>query len=204
MRFNKDVFLGDGEVDVVSGGVDTTNLATKTELQAKANLADVQALSTEVASTVKKVNGVIPSPDGNVVIDVPKVDTTNLATKTELQTKANATEVQTLSTQLADKASVQQVQTITTQLADKASKTEIATKVDKNGVNQITWDMIAQDAKNQIATGSPTPLSSDLSSASESEAATIKVAKDLNDRISELTQEVATLTTGADIDAGEF
>ena len=109
----------DGNVTIqVSGEIDTTNLATKAELQTKADVTTVQTISTQLASTVKKVNGVTPSADGNVVINVPEVDTSTLATKTELQTKANATDVQAITNQLTDKASTQDVEAVVERLED--------------------------------------------------------------------------------------
>lgn len=106
----------------LGGGVVNANWSALPTAEALAQI------NTALTSTVKKVNGVAPSPDGNVTIQVSgNIDTTNLATKDELQTKADATQVQAINTQLADKASVQQVQTLNTQLADKANTREVET-----------------------------------------------------------------------------
>lgn len=60
----------------------------------------VDGITVQLAGTVKKVNGVAPV-NGNVTIDVPEIDTTNLATKTELNAVASGSPKGTYAT-LAD------------------------------------------------------------------------------------------------------
>ena len=54
------------------------------ELKEKATKQEVQQVTAQLADTVKEVNGVKPT-NGKVVIPVPEVDTSNLATKTDVQ-----------------------------------------------------------------------------------------------------------------------
>ncbi|MFJ7855311.1 GDSL-type esterase/lipase family protein [Peribacillus frigoritolerans] len=54
----------------------------------------IATVNTQLAITVKKVNGVTPV-NGNVTIPVPEVDTSTLATKTEVVAKADKTYVDT-------------------------------------------------------------------------------------------------------------
>lgn len=51
-----------------------------------AKKADLTEVNTKLAEKVSKVNGVLPDVNGNVTIEVPEVDTSALATKTELET----------------------------------------------------------------------------------------------------------------------
>jgi hypothetical protein len=70
--------------DVSSYSVQAVSGTHTFELRAKEKGTEITETDS-VAGTVKKVNGTAPDSDGNVTLPIPQVDTTNLATKSDIQ-----------------------------------------------------------------------------------------------------------------------
>lgn len=69
---------------VTAGDVESMVTQVKADVEGQ-----VSVVTAQLAETVKKVNGATPDVNGNVTIEVPEVDTSTLATKTELNAVAS-------------------------------------------------------------------------------------------------------------------
>ncbi|AOH54499.1 hypothetical protein ABE28_009050 [Peribacillus muralis] len=101
---------------------DVESLVTQVKADVEGQLS---AVSEQLTGAVKKVNGVAPV-NGNVSIPIPEVDTSKLATKTELGDIATIPQANVVAA-LKDKDD--KIAGVTAQLADTATKTELSTSV---------------------------------------------------------------------------